>query len=104
MDPGCFWTGRSRSGPGRWARRRSPARGASCSSTAGTRGGYATRLLGYWVREKQIMPLEEAVRKLTFMVASIFGLRDRGLLRPGGLFLNHGIAVRRSPSLAARAG
>jgi len=29
------------------------------------------------------MTLEEGVRKLTFMVASIFGLRDRGLLRPG---------------------
>jgi N-acyl-D-aspartate/D-glutamate deacylase len=45
--------------------------------------GYATRLLGYWVREKKIMSVEEAVRKLTFMVASIFGLHDRGLLRPG---------------------
>jgi N-acyl-D-aspartate/D-glutamate deacylase len=29
------------------------------------------------------MSLEEGVRKLTFMVASIFGLPDRGLLRPG---------------------
>lgn len=45
--------------------------------------GYATRLLGYWIREKKIMSLEEGVRKLTFMVASIFGLRDRGLIRPG---------------------
>ncbi|HXG49932.1 MAG TPA: amidohydrolase family protein [candidate division Zixibacteria bacterium] len=45
--------------------------------------GYATRFLGYWVRERKIMPLEEAVRKLTFMVASIFGLEDRGMIRPG---------------------
>lgn len=45
--------------------------------------GYATRLLGYWIREKKIMTLEEGVRKLTFMVASIFGLPDRGLVRPG---------------------
>ena len=45
--------------------------------------GYATRLLGYWIREKNIMSLEEGVRKLTFMVASIFSLPDRGLLRPG---------------------
>ncbi|MBI1996246.1 MAG: amidohydrolase family protein [Deltaproteobacteria bacterium] len=45
--------------------------------------GYATRLLGYWIREKNIMSLEEGVRKLTFMVASIFSLQDRGLLRPG---------------------
>jgi N-acyl-D-aspartate/D-glutamate deacylase len=45
--------------------------------------GYATRLLGYWIREKNVMSLEEGVRKLTFMVASIFGLHDRGLIRPG---------------------
>jgi len=40
-------------------------------------------LLGYWIRERNVMSLEEGVRKLTFMVASIFGLHDRGLLRPG---------------------
>jgi N-acyl-D-aspartate/D-glutamate deacylase len=45
--------------------------------------GYATRFLGDWVREKAVMPLEEAIRKLTFMVASVFGLYDRGLIRPG---------------------
>jgi N-acyl-D-aspartate/D-glutamate deacylase len=45
--------------------------------------GYSTRLLGYWVREKEIMPLENAVRKLTFDSASAFGIYDRGLLRPG---------------------
>ena len=45
--------------------------------------GYSTRLLGYWVREKEIMPLESAVRKLTFDSASAFGIYDRGLLRPG---------------------
>jgi N-acyl-D-amino-acid deacylase len=45
--------------------------------------GYATFLLSYWIRERQIMPMEEAIRKLTFMPASIFGIHDRGLLRPG---------------------
>ena len=45
--------------------------------------GFGTILLGYWVRERGIMPLEDAIRKLTFMPASIFGIRDRGLLRPG---------------------
>jgi N-acyl-D-aspartate/D-glutamate deacylase len=45
--------------------------------------GYATRFLGYWIRERGVMSLEEGVRKLTFMVASIFGLYDRGLVRPG---------------------
>ena len=28
--------------------------------------GYTTRLLGEWVREKQVMTLEQAVRRLTF--------------------------------------
>jgi N-acyl-D-aspartate/D-glutamate deacylase len=42
-----------------------------------------TRLLGYWVREKQIMSLEHAVRRLTFDSAAAFGIYDRGLLQPG---------------------
>ncbi len=45
--------------------------------------GYLTKLLGEWVREKQVMTLEQAVRRLTFDSASTFGLYDRGLLRPG---------------------
>ena len=45
--------------------------------------GYSTRLLGYWVREQGIMSLEKAVRRLTFESASVFGIHDRGLLRPG---------------------
>ncbi|MGH7093779.1 MAG: N-acyl-D-amino-acid deacylase family protein [Stellaceae bacterium] len=45
--------------------------------------GFSTRLLSEWVRDKQIMSLETAVRRLTFESASIFGLYDRGLLRPG---------------------
>src|SRR5437879_12736332 len=45
--------------------------------------GFSTRLLSEWVREKQVMSLETAVRRLTFESASIFGLYDRGLLRPG---------------------
>jgi N-acyl-D-aspartate/D-glutamate deacylase len=45
--------------------------------------GYSTRLLGYWVREQQVMSLEKAVRRLTFESATTFGLFDRGLLRPG---------------------
>jgi N-acyl-D-amino-acid deacylase len=36
-----------------------------------------------WVRERGIMPLEEAIRKLTFVPASLFGIYDRGLVRPG---------------------
>ena len=45
--------------------------------------GYITKLLGEWVREKHVMTLEQAVRRLTFNSASTFGLYDRGLLRPG---------------------
>lgn len=45
--------------------------------------GYCTTLLGLWVRERRLMSLEAAVHKLTFMVASLFGLHDRGLIRPG---------------------
>lgn len=45
--------------------------------------GYATRFLGYWIREQEVMSLEAGIRKLTFMVASLFGLDDRGLIRRG---------------------
>jgi N-acyl-D-amino-acid deacylase len=47
------------------------------------RFGYCTAFLGRWVRDYGIMELEEAVSKLTFRVASLFGLSDRGLVRPG---------------------
>jgi N-acyl-D-aspartate/D-glutamate deacylase len=45
--------------------------------------GFSTIMLAYWVRERQIMSLEDATKKLTFLPASIFGIHDRGLLRPG---------------------
>lgn len=45
--------------------------------------GYGTTLLGLWVRERQLLTLEHAIHKLTFHIASIFGLEGRGLLRPG---------------------
>ena len=44
---------------------------------------YPTYMLGHWVREKGLLSLEEAVRKMTFDSALVFGLGDRGLLRPG---------------------
>src|SRR5437899_1831103 len=40
-------------------------------------------LLGGWVREQQVMSLEQAVRRLTFDSASTFSLYHRGLLRRG---------------------
>ena len=45
--------------------------------------GYGTTLLGLWVREREAMSLERAIQKLTFEVASVYGIKDRGLLRPG---------------------
>lgn len=45
--------------------------------------GYSTLVLGRWARDEGALSLEEAVRKLSFMQASLFGLHDRGLLRPG---------------------
>jgi len=42
-----------------------------------------THLLSYWVREKQAVTLEDAVRMLSFVPASHWGLTGRGLLRPG---------------------
>jgi N-acyl-D-amino-acid deacylase len=45
--------------------------------------GYGLHLLGHWAREKSLMPLEEAVRRLTSHPAEIFGIRDRGRLVEG---------------------
>jgi N-acyl-D-amino-acid deacylase len=42
-----------------------------------------TDLLGNWVRERAVIPLEEAVRKLTSEPAALFRFTDRGVLRPG---------------------
>jgi len=43
--------------------------------------GAFPRILGHFVRERQVMPLEEAIRKMTSYPASILGLADRGVLR-----------------------
>ena len=42
-----------------------------------------THLLSYWVREKQAMTLEDAVKQITYNTATMWGLHDRGLLREG---------------------
>lgn len=55
--------------------------GAHATEHAGF--GFCTRVLGYWVRERGLMTLEEAVHRLTWVVASLWELPDRGLLRPG---------------------
>ncbi len=44
--------------------------------------GNNARVLGLYTREKSLVRLEEAVRKMTSLPAQTFGLWDRGLLRP----------------------
>jgi N-acyl-D-amino-acid deacylase len=45
--------------------------------------GYPTYLLGTWVRERGVLSLEHAVQRLTSDPAGLFGINDRGVLRPG---------------------
>jgi len=45
--------------------------------------GESTYVLGEWVRDRQHLTLEDAIRRFTFQPASIMGLRDRGLVREG---------------------
>jgi N-acyl-D-amino-acid deacylase len=45
--------------------------------------GCFARFLGHYVREERAWSLEQAVQKLSAHAARRFGLRDRGLLRPG---------------------
>ncbi len=43
----------------------------------------ATDFLGNWVRDRELMPMEKAVRKLSAVQADLFNLVDRGYLREG---------------------
>jgi len=45
--------------------------------------GAFARILSKYVREDRSLTLEEAVRKMTLYPAQIFGLKDRGVIRPG---------------------
>jgi len=45
--------------------------------------GSFARILGHYVRELKLLPLEFAVRKMTSLAAQRVGLKDRGLVRPG---------------------
>ncbi len=45
--------------------------------------GTFARILGRYVREKNVLPLATAVRKMTGLPARRLGFTDRGLLRPG---------------------
>ena len=45
--------------------------------------GSFPRVLARYVRERRVISLEEAVRKMTSQAASVFGLRDVGVVREG---------------------
>ena len=45
--------------------------------------GYATYLLGNWVRKREAIPLEFAVKRITSEPANFFGIRERGQLKQG---------------------
>jgi N-acyl-D-amino-acid deacylase len=42
-----------------------------------------THVLSHWVREKEAFTLEQAVRMLTLVPATLWGFADRGLIREG---------------------
>ncbi len=54
------------------------------SSTHPRAYGNFARLLGKYVREEKLLPLEEAIRKLTSLPAETLGLEGRGTLNAGG--------------------
>jgi N-acyl-D-aspartate/D-glutamate deacylase len=45
--------------------------------------GFGLHLLGTWVREREVLLLPEAARKITSEPAALFGIRERGALKPG---------------------
>jgi dihydroorotase/N-acyl-D-amino-acid deacylase len=71
-----------------WVKLGTDAAGVDPDSMGGSKvhprtyGNYP-RLLGRYVREQRVIPLEEAIRKSSSAVANRLSLRDRGLLRPG---------------------
>jgi N-acyl-D-amino-acid deacylase len=62
--------------------------------------GFGLHLMGHWVRDRGVMTLPEAVRRLTQQSAQIFGLLGRGVLREGyaaDLLLFDPATVARAP-------
>ena len=54
-------------------------------SGARIRGSYGTnaRVLAEYVRQRGVLTLEDAVRRMTSLPARTFGLKDRGLVKEG---------------------
>jgi N-acyl-D-aspartate/D-glutamate deacylase len=45
--------------------------------------GYGLHLLGHWSRDRGVLPLAAAVRKLAGQPAALLGIKERGALKPG---------------------
>jgi N-acyl-D-amino-acid deacylase len=62
----------------------SSVREESSSALPHPRGlGTFPRVLGVFARRKRLFSIEEAVRRMTSLPASTFGLKDRGRIKPG---------------------
>ncbi len=65
---------------------------------------FGLHLMGFWSRDAGVLPLEQAVHKLTGHPADIFGIRDRGRLEMGmaaDLLLFDPASVGREPNVRA---
>ncbi|WP_166353754.1 N-acyl-D-amino-acid deacylase family protein [Phytoactinopolyspora limicola] len=56
---------------------------STSSSTHPRRYGTFPRVLGRYVRDAGVLSLEDAVRKMTYLPATILGMVDRGVIAPG---------------------
>ncbi|GIW42504.1 MAG: amidohydrolase [Candidatus Binatia bacterium] len=56
---------------------------AGAHTTQTSDASFPTFLLAYWVRERKLLSLEHAVRKLTSEPARLWGITDRGTVEPG---------------------
>jgi N-acyl-D-aspartate/D-glutamate deacylase len=55
--------------------------GAHTSQTSDA--GFPTFILGYWVRERKLLRIEQAVHKLSGALADMWAIKDRGRLAAG---------------------
>ena len=67
---------------------------AGAHITQFSEAGQTSQLLGHWVRERQALSLEAAVRLITSAPADIFGIPDRGRLAPGLAARHHRVRPR----------
>ncbi len=56
---------------------------AGAHATLLCEAGQTSFVLGYWVRERRVLSLEDAVRKMTTMPATVYGIEDRGRIAVG---------------------